>query len=201
MKHFPDEAWLDFVRCLLNPEKSSSMQAHLDAGCERCARLHRLWAAVAELARRESDYMPDESAVTAAKGAYDASSWLTAPPEQSSFLAPVFDSFLELGLPAGVRAISTNARHLLYQSGPLAIDLRIEARGETMSIAGQILHSEGDAAAGGGWDVTLIRGGAVTSHALTNDFGEFCFEAGSGPELRIRVEREGQKPFTLTLPQ
>jgi len=201
MKHFPDEAWLDFARSLLSPEERSRMQAHVEAGCERCTRLYRLWMGVAELARQESDYLPDESIVRAAKRAYAGASWLTRPPEQSTFLAPVFDSFLQAGFAAGVRAASTTARQLLYQSGPLAVDLRVEPHGEAISIAGQILHAGENVAPGGPWDVTLIAGSVVTSHAFTNDFGEFYFEADSGPELRIRVEKEGQKPFTLTLPQ
>jgi hypothetical protein len=201
MKHFPDEAWLDFARRVLPQEEISHMRAHLDSGCRRCSESHDLWTAVSAAAGREPDYTPDEAIVTVAKTAFAGRSWRLLPPQKTSSLALVFDSLLTAGAAAGLRSISTTARHLLYQSGPLAVDLRLDAPdGNSMMIAGQVLGAGTDPASGRRWDVTLLRGSTAVARTSANDFGEFQFDCENGPDLRIRMEMEGQQPFTLTLP-
>jgi hypothetical protein len=69
-----------------------------------------------------------------------------------------------------------------------------------MTIAGQILASGTEPGSDRRWKVTLMRGSETAAEISTNEFGEFHFECENGPDLRIRIETEGQQPFTLTLP-
>ena len=200
MTHFSDEAWLDFARGLVSAEETSRMQAHLDAGCDRCAELYGLWAAVREIAVRDRGYSPDESAISAVMAAYSAG-LRSAPAAPVSFASLVFDSLFDAGALAGVRSISASSRHLLYQSGQLAIDVRTEPQSRsTVTIVGQVLHAPADTLPRRQWNVTLMRSAETVAQTATNEFGEFYFECSSATDLQIRVETEGQQALTLVLP-
>jgi hypothetical protein len=113
----------------------------------------------------------------------------------------VFDSFFVSGAMAGVRSISATARHLLYESSQLAIDVRVDAQNRrTAAIAGQILEAATEDRTPRRWGVTLLQKTATIAQMFTNDFGEFYFECANGPDLRIRIEAEGQQAITLILP-
>ncbi|HYO80313.1 MAG TPA: hypothetical protein VES20_02855 [Bryobacteraceae bacterium] len=202
MKHFSDEAWVDFVRQLLPPDENDRMRAHINDGCEKCAELHRLWTKVTELAKEEPKYAADEATVMSAKAMFAGRSWGKPPEAASGFMNLVFDSLWDLGAAAGVRSISATARHLLYQSNQLAVDVRIDALSERrVAIAGQILATGEDSSSGCHWQVTLLQSTVPADRAFTNDFGEFYFECDNLPDLRLRIEAEEQQPFTLVLPE
>src|SRR5262245_55022256 len=110
MKHFTDEAWVDFARHLLPAEEMSRMQAHLDSGCKLCAESSALWQAFTEVASRQSDYEPGESAVMAIKAAYRVKRSKSASAFETAMAKLAFDSFINPAM-AGVRSISSTARH------------------------------------------------------------------------------------------
>lgn len=201
MMHFSDEVWLDFSRRLLPPDEASRIQAHLDSGCAECVELNRVWTAVTEIARKEGEYIPDEPVIAAARDAFSAAPWRSWPATESALATLIFDSFFSPGALVGVRSISASARHLLYQAGRLAIDVRIDAQNKMTAIVGQILETPAEeASACDPWHVTLLHGNESLAWTTTNEFGEFYFECAHGTDLRIRGETEGQKPFMLVLP-
>jgi hypothetical protein len=201
MHHYSDEAWVDFARELLPRSKSDRMRAHLESGCESCSKLHRLWTRVTEVARDESKYVADESAVVLAKGLFGERSWCNASDTAGGLWNLVFDSLRDVAIPVGVRSISSTARHLLYQSSRFAVDVRIDAESETtVVIAGQILATDKDSSPASRWQVTLLQSTITVGQTFTNDYGEFYFESENRPDLRIRIDAEEQQPFTLSLP-
>ena len=201
MQHYSDEEWVDFARELLPQEKSVAMLAHLEAGCKDCSALHRLWTNVTEVTRDESRYTADDSAVASVKRMFAARQWGTVHEDEGGVWNLVFDSLWGNPAPAGVRSISTMARHLLYQSSRFAVDVRIDSISQSsVSIAGQILAADADASASSRWQVTLLRSSMTVGQTLTNDHGEFYFESETGPDLRIRIDTAEQPPFALVLP-
>ena len=201
MKHFTDEAWLDFARRLLPPEEMRRMQAHLDEGCKKCLELSELWEAVIKVADREWHYEPDEAVVDAVKAAFAGAGWRPLSPVQSRMAILVFDSFVDAPAVAGIRSISSTARHLLYQVGRWTIDLRLDIEsGDRMTIAGQALKPAAKSISASHGDVVLMRGDTVLARASTNQFGEFQLECDCSAGLRINIEVPGQEPISIALP-
>jgi hypothetical protein len=199
MKHFTDKAWLDFARRLLPAETMSRMRAHLESGCEKCAELSALWEAVTEIVRRQSDYEPRESAVNAAKAAYAARQWSSASAFEG-IARLIFDSFVDAVALAGIRSISSTARHLLYQTGSWTIDVRLDTEsGRRMTIAGQVLACEVESAPDLHGKAILMRGETTVAQTSTNEFGEFQIVCDCGSDLRIRLQISGKQPVSLTL--
>lgn len=197
MKHFTDEAWLDFTRGLLPEEEMSRIRAHLDSRCKECAELSALWEAVIEIAGRQSDYEPRESAVRAVKAACAGRLWK---PRSTFEGRLVFDSFVDAAVIAGIRSISTTARHLLYHAGRWDIDVWLDTESSRrMTIAGQVLEFETKASVAG-VEVILMRGDTSIAQTPTNEFGEFQFECDCGSDLQIRLEIGGQQSVSLILP-
>lgn len=202
MKHFSDEAWLDFARHVISAEETMRMQAHLDSGCQRCAELAALWQTVTEMAGRRTDNAPAESVVSFIKSAFNIKK-----SEAKSILGSfagklVFDSFAGAPALAGIRAISSTARHVVYEAGPWTIDVRIEnERDGSISIAGQVLSDANitfDAATKA--EVSLLQSGGVISRSSTNEFGEFQFECDGAADLQLQVEIDGQQVISLSIP-
>jgi hypothetical protein len=200
MKHFTDERWLDFARRLLPEGDERHMQSHLDEGCASCSEVYRTWQSVYRIVSRESAYQPDDTLVNAVKRKYSGTFPRRAGPDALARLAElVFDSLWSpVTAAAGVRSIASSARHLLYRSGPLAIDVRLNRHdGSLVSIAGQVMERAG--AEFGDHDVQVLRGDAVLSRTTTNEFGEFQATVDHGPGIRIRIEIE-ELPLILTVP-
>jgi hypothetical protein len=201
MKHFKDEAWLDFARRLLPAEQMDRMRAHLESGCKACAALSALWEAVNEAASRQSDYEPAESTVKAVKAAYTARQSRSASIFEGRMARLVFDSLVDAAALAGIRSISSTARHLLYQAGPWNIDVRLDTESaRRMSITGQVLVSEAESVSAAHGEVILMRGDTTVAQTSTNEFGEFQFDSDYGSDLRICLQIGGQQPVSLTLP-
>ena len=201
MKHFSDEAWLDFARHVTPSEDSTRMQAHLDEGCQSCAEVAALWQAVTEMAGRWKDNAPAESLVSIVRSAFNIKK---VEAESILGLLPgklVFDSFAGAPALAGVRAISSTARHVVYEAGPWTIDIRIESERNGMtSIAGQVLsnaHNTLDVANAG---ISLIQSGQSVSRSSTNEFGEFQFECDGAADLQLQLEIDGHQVISLSMP-
>lgn len=201
MKHFSDEAWLDFARHVIPAEDSMQMQAHLDGGCQRCAEVAALWQTVTEVAGRWTDNAPAESLVTIVKSAFN----ITKLEAQSIFGSLpgklVFDSFAGAPALAGVRAISSTARHVVYEAGPWTIDIRIESeRNGSTSIAGQVLSNADISLKAANAEISLIQSDKVISRSSTNEFGEFQFECDGAADLQLQLEIDGHQVISLSMP-
>jgi hypothetical protein len=117
------------------------------------------------------------------------------------FATLVFDSFVSAGALVGVRSLSVTARHLLYQSSQLAIDVLVENQNRsTTAIIGQILETGTEPPAPRLWNVTLMQATETVAQTAANEFGEFYFECDTANDLRFCIEAEGEQPFMLILP-
>jgi hypothetical protein len=85
-------------------------------------------------------------------------------------------------LAAGMRSGQATARQMLYKSGSVCIDMRMEATpgSESMVLVGQLLDSLQPSQGISGIPVSLLSKGDTLSSKQTNEAGEFDF----GLELR-----------------
>jgi hypothetical protein len=200
MKHFRDDAWLDYVRRVLPDEERRRMQAHLESGCARCAQRRAVWETVYRTGGRMVKREPPETAVLAAKAIFSQVRYPDAP-LRVRIASLLFDSFLNAPL-AGVRATSSAARHLLYQVDSWSIDLRLDSEGgKHITIEGQVLDSTAGGAPAEHPGIALLRGATELARVSTNEFGEFQLVCDRAPDLQIHVEIRGQEPIRLTLPE
>src|SRR5262249_22695615 len=69
MRHFSEDAWIDFVRGLASSSKAAELERHLEE-CAECKGTYRLWCAVFEIVRRDKHYFPGDNATRRAKAIY-----------------------------------------------------------------------------------------------------------------------------------
>lgn len=200
MKHFTDEAWIDFVRDSLPSVDRNAMEQHLRSGCRECARLRTCWAEVVGTARRERGYEAPAKVLTAAQAAFDDWRKRFVLPAQARLARPIFDSLLE-PLPAGVRHGAQPPRRILHRCGQWRVDLRLDAEpANRLAITGQVLkpgwQPQGDART----RVLLLSRDRIVSESEANSFGEFQFTCERSSELTILIDLPGQAPIAVTLP-
>lgn len=111
------------------------------------------------------------------------------PPRHVQVARMIFDSYRR-PLPAGMRSLYSEARHLAYQHKKTVIDLSLELqkRSGRTSLAGQVLDGERKGKAEG-LSVLLVSGTGTLARTATNQFGEFHleYEFPEDVSLEIRV--------------
>jgi hypothetical protein len=184
MKHFSLAEWADFARQVIDREKEQVMQAHLDAGCQHCAKTVGMWNRVREASKREISYEPPKAAVHNAKSMFS----LGARKQKTSVVQLLFDSFQSPAL-AGVRSMGANPRQMLYGIGPYRIDLRMEPQmnSDKVEVVGQILNSADPIRGGTQATVKLVRGRKILVESQTNALGEFHLECSLEGQLQLLV--------------
>jgi hypothetical protein len=200
MKHYTAQEWVDFVRGTISEDRKVVMQSHLESGCQRCKREAKTWVRVRETASRQLASEPDDSVVRFVKGSF-AVNGKRRHKHSRGFLAEVlFDSSRE-PLPAGIRSAVSAARQLLFGSGDLRIDLRIEPKedSENVSVIGQILNSAEPGQNYVAASVALLKSGRIVSVANTNRFGEFQLECGLASRLELRIKLSTGKETSISL--
>jgi anti-sigma factor RsiW len=70
MTHYSVDQWWDYVCGLAPAEERSSMDRHLEAGCEYCKKVEGMWRATMKLAKKEIDYQPPERALRFVMGQF-----------------------------------------------------------------------------------------------------------------------------------
>jgi len=97
-------------------------------------------------------------------------------PETNEVATLVFDS-AHAAAPTGVRGAFTSARQLLYRSGTVCIDMRMQPKPGTDSVVlvGQLLDSAKPASGMGNIPVSLVSEDGTVACRKTNNFGEFDF--------------------------
>jgi hypothetical protein len=101
----------------------------------------------------------------------------TSVPEDAPETATlVFDS-AQVPLPAGVRGAFASARQLLYKSGSICIDLRLQPGpgSDSAVLIGQLLDSASAGHGMGDIPVSLVCEGGTPASNKTNNSGEFDF--------------------------
>ena len=114
----------------------------------------------------------------------------------------VFDSFVQ-PMPAGVRGVSqVLARQLVYQSGSLVADLRIEPQSDSRNFAlvGQIVDSDRPDRQFDSIPVALHGPKGPIALATTNKFGEFQFNFDFEPSVTLEIEVPSEPWVSVALP-
>lgn len=209
MKHFSEQAWIDFVRGL-PPRKGEArppegtdfhadLESHLAAGCLDCTTTHGFWKQVYGVAARESDYCPPENAVRVVKLEFAASHQQRAAQAHEASL--VFDT-LSQPLLAGIRSITAAARQLLYEADGLTVDLRFDRhpRSNKVHLIGQVLAVAKSRASIAGLPVMLwTEEGMPVAENVTNDFGEFHLAFAAQDHLRLSIQVADNKLIRIAL--
>lgn len=197
--HFTTEEWADFERQAVPVQRRKAMNRHLELGCKACRDSWMTWQNVLKIAQNESANEPPAFLVRIAKSSYE----LVRPLEKASWITQIaelaFDSFRQ-PLLAGVRSSSGAARQMLYKSGGMTVDIRLEPEAGTsrLSLVGQLLDSEKPDRIPQNVPVFLRAGIGHFASTTTNEFGEFHFEIDSQEKSQIGIE-VGDK-FQILLP-
>jgi hypothetical protein len=190
MRHFTLEDWADFGRGVVEGERRTAMQSHLDSGCKSCAAVLSLYQRVHTIARREPAYEPPAGAVRDSEATFALHRPRETDPNRAERAKLLFDSFLQPQL-AGVRSGGARVRQLLYGTGGYQIDIRIEPQedSEKAVLVGQVLNADDVDQGLNAAHVTLFHAGRARAETMTNRFGEFRLECDleSGLQLRVRL--------------
>jgi hypothetical protein len=193
LKHYDETKWIDFARGLITGAARKAMQAHLDAGCERCRRVLALFRAAVEVVASDARWEVPDHVLHSARAIFALQR-----PEKVQILPRiparlVYDSFRE-PLPVGMRGQHRISRQALYEAGDYSVDLRLEhERGSSqMTLVGQIANRKRPECDMGNIPVLLMSGKSVLGRALSNTFGEFQMEYQPSQHLRLYVPVEEQ---------
>jgi hypothetical protein len=199
MKHFKLHEWVEFARNMVNLERKTEMQRHLDDGCRECQQMMNLWQQVGASAIREKQYEPPPHALRALLGLFA----LQRPAKASLItrLKLAFDS-LASPLPAGIRSGGISARQLLYRNGNYSVDLRVEVQADSGRIAmvGQVLNSDEQGRGIADIPVALHSADGKWQGVTTNPLGEFHFECPHSEKLELSFGVNANRTLVISIP-
>jgi hypothetical protein len=174
--------WIDFARGSVPAEQAARFEGHLGQGCPKCSRLAAFWGKVWRTGQNEAKYSPPEDLVRAVQAS--AAQYLPKP-----HMRLLFDSW-HAPLPVLIRSAATAARHLIYQVGPVLIDVQTQHAegGRRISVVGQLLSRAGEKKGLDNAPVRLTAGERPIAETLTNQFGEFHLEFAAEEAEAIRLK-------------
>jgi hypothetical protein len=163
-------------------DAARGMQEHLLAGCTPCQATLAGFRALVEVAALEAGHQPPEPVVRSVKALLALER-----PRRPSLAAMIFDSFRQPAL-AGVRSTSVPARQVVFKSGDVVVDMKIDPvpGSDLVHILGQVMQKQ-DAQAIGSVPVALRKGAQQFAKTFANRFGEFQFEARISADLNLVV--------------
>ena len=181
MKHFSIQDWIDFVRRVKDKKLTLAMQRHLDEGCAKCMKNMEIWRRVMKFAKKEGLYGPPDASVRLVQASFALPQGLPTRSQKFELAMLVFDSSQVTRVAAGVRGSHTSARQLLYKSGSVCVDMRMQPKpgSDSVVLMGQLLDSTSPAQGMGGVPVSLLCEGDTLSRKKTNQVGEFEFGFGA----------------------
>jgi hypothetical protein len=192
VKHFSITEWTDFARGLVTAEQRSSMQRHLDENCGRCKKTVGMWTSLLAFAEREASYEPPDSALRVVNS-YLAPFKLASRDSGLLRLAKcTFDSLESMAV-EGFRGSEPALQQLMYQCGNVFIDLRIEPKPATRSVAlaGQVLEAGEPGSGLADIPVSLLSFEETWLETRTNQLGEFHFSFPPAQHLRLLFGMKG----------
>jgi hypothetical protein len=186
MKHFSIDDCIDFVRHTEDADQKMKIQQHLEAGCTECSKTLEIWRRVMDLANRETSYEPPARAVQAVNAGFAVSRAIPHPAGKLELARLLFDSALQ-PIALGVRGTASVVRQLLYRSGSMCIDMRMQPKpgSDSMVLIGQLMDSAKPDHGIGGIPVSLLSKGDTVSRVRTNDVGEFDFGIAALSSLQL----------------
>ena len=200
MEHFSMTEWIDFVRGIERKERAANMQEHINRGCKPCTKTFDTWRRIMNFAAEANQYEPPAWAVQAVETSFVLKKNFPAK-KKLDFATLLFDSALQ-PVPAGVRGTASVVRQLLYRSGSVCIDMRMQpkAGSESMVLMGQLLDSAKPDHGIGGILVSLLRRGDPLSRSRTNHVGEFDFNFTSEDNLQLLFGIGGSRDVVVPVP-
>ena len=186
MKHLSIDDCVDFARQAEGADQRMKMQQHLDTGCTKCSKTLEIWRRVMNLANREPSYEPPVWAVQAVNASFAVSRAIPHPAGKLELARLLFDSALQ-PIALGVRGTGSVVRQLLYRSGSMCIDMRMQPKpgSDSMVLIGQLMDSTKPDHGIGGIPVSLLSKGDTVSRVRTNDVGEFDFGIAALSNLQL----------------
>jgi len=202
VEHFSIGRWIDFVRQLDSVEHRALMQQHLDSGCIECTKASDTWRNLMQVRIREKSYEPPVWAVLAVKAGFVARKATPFRQGTVELAKLLFDSALQPAL-AGVRGTASIARQLLYKSGSMCIDMRMQPKpgSDSMVLIGQLLDSATPNQGMRGISVSLLCNGDTVSRGRTNDVGEFDFGMTAQKRLQLVFGIGDSRTIVVPVPE
>jgi hypothetical protein len=113
----------------------------------------------------------------------------------------VFDS-LQSPVPNGIRGTSPSARQLLFRSGSVCLDMRLQPKPGTDSVVlvGQLLDSASPTHGMSDVAVSLVSEGDTVACKKTNNFGEFDFGFETLHHSQLVLEINRSKTIVVPVP-
>ena len=129
---------------------------------------------------------PPASSLQAVKAGFRLRKVITFPSGKLDLATLQFDSTRQ-PMVAGVRSGHTSARQLLYKSGTVCIDMRMQPTpgSESFVLVGQLLDSMNPGHGISGIPVSLLSRGDTVSSKETNQNGEFDFGLKPGTDAQL----------------
>jgi hypothetical protein len=176
MEHFSTAAWIDFARETGSSDRLAEIQQHLDRGCSSCSKSLELWRRAVDITSLESRFAPPADAVRAVNDSFALHKVVSFQGSNYELANLVFDNALQ-PVAAGVRGSTAVVRQLLYRSGSVCIDMRMQPKpgSDAVVLMGQLMDSSKPNHGIGGIPVSLLSQGATVSRHRTNNVGEFDF--------------------------
>jgi hypothetical protein len=202
MEHFSSQHWADFVRQSTDRPTTSEMQRHLDDGCPSCKKSLRLWRFVMDQTKQQHQVEPPDSVLRAVKTSFRLRKVVAFPSGRLDLATLQFDSD-RVPLAAGVRSSHASARQLLYKSGTICIDMRMQATpgSESFVLVGQLLDSMKPGHGISGVPVSLLSRGDTVSRKETNQDGEFDFGLKAERGLQLVFGMGDSRTIVVAVPE
>ena len=146
---------------------------------------------------------PPESSIRAVKAGFRMRKVVPFPSGKLDLAILQFDS-AQQPLVAGVRGGGqSSARQLLYKSGTVCIDMRLQPTPgtESMVLIGQLLDSTNPGHGISGIPVSLLSKGDTVSRKQTNQDGEFDFGLESVNDMQLVFGIGNRRTIVVTVPE
>ena len=201
MNHFSIGDWIDFARQVEGNAPTNAIEQHLDEGCSRCLKTLAIWRHVVDIAKLQNTWEPPAWAVRAVNTSFALRKGVQFPAGKLEWATLVFDSAFEPEA-AGVRGSSAVVRQLLYKSGSVCIDMRMQPKpgSDSVVLMGQLLDSTKPDHGVSGVPVSLLCQGDTVSRAKTNDVGEFDFGITALDHLQLVFGIGGNRTIIVPVP-
>lgn len=152
--------------------------------------------------RQSGRMRPPDSALRAVKAGFSLRKVVAFPSGKLDLATLQFDSDRQ-PLAAGMRGSQATARQLLYRSGSVCIDMRMEPTpgSESIVLMGQLLDSMNPGHGIGGVAVSLLSKGDTLFHKQTNDAGEFDFGLEIGKDMQLVFGMGESRTIVVAVPE
>src|SRR4029077_10004684 len=199
MKHFSTENWVDFAR-QVQADPRDAMQKHLDEGCGQCFKAAALWRDIVQTINLEKKSEPPAGVIRAVNATFGLQKEPLSASGKIELATLFFDSALQPV--TGVRGTPAIARQLLYKSGNVCIDMRMQTTpgSDAAVLMGQLLDSKKPDHGIGDIPVSLLCKGDTVSSNRTNEVGEFDFSLGALKRLRLVFGLSESRTIVVPVP-